>query len=309
MIVGQSIGTAATTGLVVLGGNLAVRRSALAHIIFSLVVGVLGMLFLGPLTSLSDWVAGGLDDADGVLTLATFSSVFKLAGIVAFYPWLDAFARFIVRISGTGSESAVNRLEPTLAEAGGAVALEAAWRATLEVARGAVEAVRQRLTGAPVKYEPPVEAVQQIERFLESLPLETTDLSTIGPRLVRLCHALDHLSELHDDLTRVPPVISTWQPPASTAAGAQALSAWLQATQAPEAVPEPSTFKAMEDAARQLREERTTSREALLEAVALQRTPAATARVAIDTLTWADATLDHTWRLTESLRIAADQPA
>src|SRR5262245_43483568 len=118
MIVGQSIGTAATTGLMVLSGGLAVRRAALAHIIFSVIVGVLGMLLLGPLTAASEWVGSRLDDPDGVLALATFSSLFKLAGIVAFYPWLDRFSEVIVRISGKGSESAVGRLEPDLAGAG-----------------------------------------------------------------------------------------------------------------------------------------------------------------------------------------------
>src|SRR5262249_1325897 len=128
MLVGQSVGTAATTGLMVMGGSLAVRRSALAHIIFSVIVGVLGMLLLGPLTAAADWVGSQLHDPDGVLALATFSSLFKLAGIVAFFPWLDHFSRFIMRISGSGSESAVSRLDPSLSEAGGAVALEAAWR-------------------------------------------------------------------------------------------------------------------------------------------------------------------------------------
>jgi phosphate:Na+ symporter len=98
-------------------------------------------------------------------------------------------------------------------------------RATLEVTQGAVDAVRRRLAGASSAYHPPVEAVQQIEYFLESLSLETTDLRTIAPRLVRLCHALDHLTELHDDLTRVPSAFSGWQPPASFGAGAQALAA------------------------------------------------------------------------------------
>ena len=119
MIVGQSVGTAATTGLVMVGGGLAVRRSALAHIIFSVIVGVLGILFLGPLTAAAEWVGAQLYDPDGVLAMATFSSLFKFAGIVVFYPWLDHFARFIVRISGIGSESAVSRLDPTLVEAGG----------------------------------------------------------------------------------------------------------------------------------------------------------------------------------------------
>jgi phosphate:Na+ symporter len=104
-----------------------------------------------------------------------------------------------------GAETAVARLDPVLAEAGGAVALEAAWRAILELAHGSVDAVRGRLIGEPVRYDPPIDAARQIEQFLQSLSLETLDLGAFEPRLVRLCHALDHLNQLHDDLTRVPP--------------------------------------------------------------------------------------------------------
>jgi phosphate:Na+ symporter len=306
MIVGQSVGTAATTGLVMVGGGLAVRRSALAHIIFSMIVGVLGILFLGPLTAAAEWVGVQLYDPDGVLAMATFSSLFKFAGIVVFYPWLDHFARYIVRISGTGSESAVSRLDPTLVEAGEEVALEAAWRATLEVAHGAVDAIRRRLAGESVTYDPPAEAVQQIEHFLESLPLETTDLGTTGPRLVRLVHALDHLTQLHDDLTRIPSAVSGWQPPAGFEAGAQTLARWLDATKDPAgAAPNPAIFKAVEGAAKQLNAERKTSREKMLEDVALQRMPTANARAALETLVWADLALYRAWRLAESLRIAS----
>jgi phosphate:Na+ symporter len=266
---------------------------------------VLGILFLGPLTAAADWVGAQLYDPDGVLAMATFSSLFKLAGIVVFYPWLDHFARFIVRISGRGSESAVNRLGPTLVEAGGEVALEAAWRAILEVAHRAVDAVQCSLAGVSVEYNPPAEGVEQIEHFLESLPLETTDLGTIGPRLVRLCHALDHLRELHDDLTRTPPAASGWQPPAGFEAGAQALAGWLDATKDPAAPPDPAIFKALEDASKQLSAERKTGREKMLEDVALQRMPTATARAALETFVWADLALYHAWRLAESLRIAS----
>ncbi len=219
MIVGQSIGTAATTGLVMIGGGLAVRRASMAHIIFSVIVGVLGILFLGPLTAASEWVGARLYDPDGVLAMATFSTLFKFAGIVVFYPWLGSFAKFIIRISGKGSESAVSRLDPVLAQGGATVALEAAWRAILEISRGAIDAIQRRLAGETVKYDPPAEAVQQTEHFLESLSIETTDMGTIGPRLVRLVHALDHLSELNDDLTRIPPVATGGQPSVGFASG------------------------------------------------------------------------------------------
>jgi phosphate:Na+ symporter len=305
MIVGQSIGTAATTGLAVIGGGLEVRRAALAHVVYSLIAGVLAMLFLRPLTGAAGWVGSRLDDPHGVLALAAFSTIFKLAGVVAVYPWLDPFARLIVRISGEGSASAVGRLEPTVARAGAAVALEASWRAILEVAHGAVDASRRRLAGEAVTYQPAGEAIRRIEQFLESLPLETTDLGTIGPRLVRLCHALDHLAELEDDLTRIPPTASDWQHPPAFQAGVRALAAWLDATNDPEAEPAPAIFTALEEASKQLSAERKAGREKLLADVALQRVPAATARGGLDTLAWANGATYHAWRLAESLRIAS----
>jgi phosphate:Na+ symporter len=307
MIVGQSVGTAATTGLAVLGSGISVRRTAIAHIIYSLVVGVGAMLFLRPLTGAAEWVGTRLDDSHGVLALAAFSTIFKLASIVAFYPWLDPFARFIVRISGEGSASAVGCLEPAVAQAGGPVALEASWRAILEVAHGAVNTSRRWLAGEAVTYQPAREAIQKIEHFLESLSLETTDLGTIGPRLVRLCHALDHLTELEDDLTRIPPTPGDRHRPPAFQVGAEALAAWLDATKDPKLTPVPAIFKALEESSKKLSAERKAGRERILEDVALQRTPLAAARAGLDMLGWANAAVYHTWRLAESLRIASGE--
>src|SRR5262249_34546079 len=155
--------------------------------------------------------------------------------------------------------------EPVVAQAGGPVALEAAWRAILEVAHGAVDACRRGLAGEPVSYQPAGEAIQQIEHFLESLSLETTDLGTIGPRLVRLCHALDHLTELDDDVARISPVASDWQYPASFETGARALAAWLEATKDPQAEPNPAIFSALEVSSKQLTAEWKSGRAQILE--------------------------------------------
>ena len=151
MIVGQSVGTAATSAMVAIGAGLAVRRAALAHIVYNVTVGIIGILLLRPIASAAHWVGAQLDDPNGVLALAAFSSIFKFVGFLAFYPWLDGFSRLIERISGAGTETAVSRLDPVLAEAGGAVALEAAWRAILELARGSIDAVRRRLAGDSVR--------------------------------------------------------------------------------------------------------------------------------------------------------------
>ena len=305
MIVGQSVGTAATSAIVAIGATLAVRRAALAHIVYNVSVGIIGILLLGPLAAAARWAGAQFDDPNGVLALAAFSSIFKFVGILAFYPWLDGFSRFTERISGRGTETAVSRLDPVLAEAGGGVALEAAWRAIIELAHGAVDAVRGRLAGDIDRYIPPREAMRQIEQFLESLSLETLDLATFEPRLVRLCHALDHLNQLNDDLTRMPPEATDRQPPAGFKEGAETLAEWLDATKEPEAAPGPPIFGAMESASKRLTDERKAGRDKILQDIALQRMTAGTARSGLDMLGWADGALYHAWRLAESLRIAS----
>ena len=305
MIVGQSVGTAATSAMVAIGAGLAVRRAALAHIVYNVAVGIIGILLLAPIGAAARWVGALFDEPNGVLALAAFSSIFKFVGILAFFPWLDGFSRLIERISGRGTETAVSRLDPVLAEAGGGVALEAAWRALLELAHGSVDAVRRRLIGEPLRYDPPVEGARQTEKYLESLSLETLDLATFEPRLVRLCHTLDHLNQLHDDLRQEPPKASDGQSPAGFEEGAQALAAWLVATKDPKAAPEPSIFEAMEDASKRLADDRKTGRDEILQDVALQRRSADAARSGLDMLAWAEGAFYHAWRLAESLRVAS----
>src|SRR5262249_16092274 len=180
----------------------------------------------------------------------------------------------------------------------------------LDLAHRAVGAVRGRLAGDLVRYDPPREAVRQIGQFLESLSLETLDLTTFEPRLVRLCHALDHMNHLHDDLAQIPPAAKEWQPGGGFEKGAGILAAWLDRTKDPKAAPGSTLSQAMEDASKRLADERKTSRDQILQDVALQRMPAETARRGLEILAWADSAFYHTWRLAESLRIASgNEPA
>src|SRR5215470_7661107 len=95
MIVGQSVGTAATSALVAIGAAVAVRRAAMAHIVYNVSVGIIGILLLAPIVAVARAVGAQFDEPNGVLALAAFSSIFKLVGILAFYPWLDRFSHLI----------------------------------------------------------------------------------------------------------------------------------------------------------------------------------------------------------------------
>jgi hypothetical protein len=86
------------------------------------------------------------------------------------------------------------------------------------------------------------------------------DLGAIEPRFVRLCHTLDRLARLHEDLGSVPPAVSGWQPPAGFASGAQALAQWLDAARDPEAAANLALLAALEAASKQLAAERRAGR-------------------------------------------------
>src|SRR5262249_20396010 len=149
------------------------------------------------------------------------------------------------------------------------------------------------------------EAVERMEHCLEPLRPEPAALRAIGPRLVRLTHALDHLKQLHDDLKHLPPAVRGEQLPGSFATGARALVALLDATKDLEAAPDPALFAALEDASKRLSADCMAAREKTLEDVALQRAPAGGGGAVLEPLGWADRALYHAWRLAESRRRAS----
>ena len=81
--------------------------------------------------------------------------------------------------------------------------------------------------------------------------------------------------------------------------------AFIGALDDQEAAPDPGVFVALEEASRRVSVECKTARDKTLENLAMQRTPAATARGDLETLAWADGTVYHAWHLAESLRIAS----
>jgi phosphate:Na+ symporter len=201
--------------------------------------------------------------------------------------------------------SAVSRLDSALADAGGAIALEAAWRAELDIARNLIAIVERRLNGESVQYDSKFASITQIEHFLESLSLETTDLHSFGPRLVQLCHGLDHLIHLHEDMSWMPAPSDRWRPPPSFEAGAQSLGTWLEATNDPNTTPDRAIIQKVLAASQQVDAEYQTERTKLLESVAMQRMSAAEARKGLDSLAWASDALHHASHLIDSIQSAS----
>ena len=92
LVIGMTVGTTFTGVLASLGGNIAMRRTALAHLIFNLVQGLVALSLLDLLVR---GIAAGFSLADAALALVLFHTSFTLAGALIFLPFTEVFARLV----------------------------------------------------------------------------------------------------------------------------------------------------------------------------------------------------------------------
>ncbi|MFN3953426.1 MAG: Na/Pi cotransporter family protein [Pararhodobacter sp.] len=95
LVIGMTVGTTFTGVLASLGGNIAMRRTALAHLIFNLTQGLVALSLLDLLVR---GIAAGFSLADAALALVLFHTAFTLAGALIFLPFTKAFARLVSRL-------------------------------------------------------------------------------------------------------------------------------------------------------------------------------------------------------------------
>lgn len=92
LVIGMTVGTTFTGVLASLGGNIAMRRTALAHLIFNVTQGLVALSLLDLVVR---GVAAGFSLADAPLALVLFHSGFALAGALVFLPFTGVFARLV----------------------------------------------------------------------------------------------------------------------------------------------------------------------------------------------------------------------
>jgi len=92
LVVGMTVGTTFTGVLASLGGNIAMRRTALAHLIFNLTQGLVALSLLDLVVRV---MAAGVTVGDATLALVLFHSGFALAGALIFLPFTGVFARLV----------------------------------------------------------------------------------------------------------------------------------------------------------------------------------------------------------------------
>ncbi len=200
LVIGQNVGTTVKVILVAIGASTAVKRTALAHVLFNVITAVVAFVLLGPFVAGVGMLMHTWEPAPGVLTLAAFHTAFNLLGVVMFLPWLGRFAGMIERIIPERGPSLTRHLDDALIEEA-TMASDAAMRTMRDIAHETFDAVRRRL--AAPKHAPPHERLERIDqalgevrRYLGRIAAQPDEASKAYPTQLSMLHALDHLDEL-----------------------------------------------------------------------------------------------------------------
>ncbi|MBW6520694.1 MAG: Na/Pi symporter [Desulfoarculaceae bacterium] len=96
LAIGAAIGTTTTVLLGSMGGIQAKKRVAVSHLIFNLVTGIIAFTIIKWLI----WAVSLFIDisANSVMGLALFITMFKVLGVIVFFPFIRVLTTFLIRI-------------------------------------------------------------------------------------------------------------------------------------------------------------------------------------------------------------------
>jgi phosphate:Na+ symporter len=281
-----------------------VRRIAIAHVLFNTITGILALLFFQQLGNIARWVGDYLGN-DSVLTLALFHTLFNVVGIFLFFPWLDGFARLIEKLTGRHDISCVSRLGKTLSNAGDTVALEAAWRAMVELSVTSLHAIKDQDKRQAEAIQDLQSDIQKVSDFIHSLHFDAADSHSLSDRRERLWHALDHLRRLSHDLAKPAKNVSNARAKESITQAQHSLNAWLNWANRATPTDGETSVAELAKASSQLAATRKDLRIEMFDQLGSGELQPADAMNDLDSLRWYDGAYYHAWRLADSLWKAA----
>ena len=211
LVVGQNLGTTVKAALAAIGGTVAVKRTAAAHILFNTITAVLGLVLLQLLLGVSLAITGPDDPA---ITIALFHSIFNVLGVVVLFPFIVPFAARIERWMPERELRLTRYLDSTLVELP-SVAVEAARRAGIATAQELFRQAVPILQGAPKAAPEPAflegagEAVIRLRAFLSGVRTPAGEEEQFA-RHLSVLHAADHLDRLRRALEEPVPIDPRW---------------------------------------------------------------------------------------------------
>jgi len=304
LVIGTAVGTTVTGALAAIGANTSAKRTALAHVTFNLVTGIVAFLLLPFLLMGIDFAQDRFGLEAGAVSLAAFKTAFILVGVAMFLPFIHPFARIIERILPEKGPVLTRHLDDSVLLVP-AVALEATRRALSETACELFSAIHDRLgaarsEGVAIRRAQIDHAIEEIQEFFSKVPPVGDDRPMSRSRVAQV-HAIDHLVRLQEHLN--PPVAL------SKILAEEALQPELERTREILQMAEAGLggygsegwLEAVKEASHDLAERRRRDRPNVIRQTALGGRGPSEALVVLDAMRWLDRVGYHTWRITNYL--------
>jgi phosphate:Na+ symporter len=195
LVVGQNIGTTVTAGIAAIGASVPARRTALAHVMFNGVTGLVAFLILPVFIRA---VAELVGDGDPAVKIAAFHTAFNVLGVALFLPFTRGFAARIEAMIPEEGPPLTRHLDPSVTHIAD-VAIETARRTTHDVAQEVLDLLASVSSDPEFKAEERLNrvdgAITAIREFMGKISVEPeTEQET--QRHLSVLHALDHLVQL-----------------------------------------------------------------------------------------------------------------
>lgn len=199
IVVGAAIGTTLTGALVTIGGTVAAKRTALAHVLFNLVSGLVAIILLPMFLWLLELLNRHAGLEAGAMSLAFFHTLFIAVGVALFMPFVGQFERVVARLLPESKQDMGRHLDASALRVP-AVALEASQRALESITHQLVD-VQRALLRNPLTdalrdtLQRANEGLNEALQFIARLPPLEHDAALHRQRVAQL-HAIDHLLRL-----------------------------------------------------------------------------------------------------------------
>jgi phosphate:Na+ symporter len=194
LVIGMDLGTTLKSLVATLGGSVAMRRTAVAHVGYNLATALFALPLLA-LVPLLGRIAG-----DAPTALVIFHTAFNLVGVAVLLPLANVFSQLVERLVPERAGALPEPPDASL-KAEPAAAVDAARVTAGGLAAAVARSLGQRLGGRWAAPDPAPDpaavhhALDGLEAFLLDLALPSADPS-LKMRYGALLHMVDHLQRL-----------------------------------------------------------------------------------------------------------------
>ena len=214
LVIGANVGTTTTALMASIGATPNAKRISAAHVIFNLLTGLVGLIFLILMANFLNRINAA--DFDLVTMLALFHTLFNVVGVALMWPLTDRMVRFLKKRFRTEEESESkpryldNNILTTPSLAVEAINMELARvsRICSRMAREAISAERGAAGRLEQQYESLNQLIGRIGSFNQELARQnlSAEISETLPVSLRVARYLSEMARLAARLPEYYPV-------------------------------------------------------------------------------------------------------